>query len=149
MLLSNLVSSFMMPYMASNYHDGVLNVMGESWPLPEALVTAFEMTLEIPQIVYVILTVLYALSLTGVILMWNLRKSGFHYYTLAQLLILLVPALFMGKGHLAIGDVMLTLLFVAYYFFTLKQLGVFSSDNETPASDDSNDDSLVDTEDNL
>jgi hypothetical protein len=46
--------------------------------------------------------------------MWKMRKTGFHVYTLAQLLVLLITAL-LGKAYISMGDVMMTLLFVAFY----------------------------------
>ena len=60
--------------------------------------------------------------------MWNLRRIGFHLYTLSQLLVLVVTVLFLGKEHLLLGDVMFTLLFVIYYYFSLRRLGVFVKD---------------------
>ncbi len=99
---------------------------------PEQLTTAYERMLEVPQLFYAACTVLYALSLTGVILMWKLRKSGFHCYALAQLLLLLVPILFLGRAYLGLGDIMFTLLFVTAYYLLLKSLGVFAPPEERP-----------------
>ena len=99
---------------------------------PEQFVTAYERMLEIPQRFYAGCTVLYALSLMGVILMWKLRKSGFHCYALAQLLLLLLPVLFLGRAYLGLGDIMFTLLFVASYYLLLKSLGVFAPPEENP-----------------
>ena len=108
--------------------------------LPEQMMVAYESILEAPQVFYLLSGVFYGLSLMGAILMWNLNKTGFHCYTLAQLVLLAIPVLFLGKARFAIGDAMLTLLFVAYYFFTLRTLGVFSS--STPSTQDDPQDSL-------
>ena len=102
---------------------------------PEQLTTAYERMLEVPQLFYAASLVLYALSLTGVILMWKLRKSGFHCYALAQLLLLLLPVLFLGRAYLGLGDIMFTLLFVTAYYLLLKSLGVFDSQKEEIPSD--------------
>ena len=112
--------------MQQAYSDGVLSLYGGTFTLPDELVVGFEMILAAPQWYYFLSAVLYAVSLYGVIVMWHLRKTGFHAYTLAQLLLLLLPVLFFGKAQFDIGNLMLTILFVAYYFFTLKNLGVFS-----------------------
>lgn len=89
--------------------------------MPE-LKVSFELMLAVPQVCYLLMAVLYALSLTGVILMMRLRRNGWHAYTLAQLLLLLVPVLFMGRTAFNIGDLMLTLLFAGFYFFTLRDI---------------------------
>lgn len=85
-----------------------------------------------PRLLFIALGVFYGISLWGAIFMWNLKKSGFHAYTLSQLVVLVLPALFMGKAYFGIGDAMLTLLFVAYYYFTLRRLGAFSQDDSQP-----------------
>ena len=65
---------------------------------------------------------LYVLEVLGAALMWRLRWSGFHCYTLARLLLLLLPALFLGRGFVGIGDIMMALLFVAVYYMLMRQL---------------------------
>ena len=59
----------------------------------------------------------------------KLRRSGFHFYAIAQLLMLVLPLLFMGKGFLGLGDVMFTALFLLIYYLQLKSLGAFDGDN--------------------
>ena len=81
---------------------------------------AIERALALPQAFYLASMALYALSLTGVTLMWKLRYAGFHCYTIAQLLLLLVPLVFFGKGALSLGEVMFTALFVFYYWRLMK-----------------------------
>ena len=110
----------------------------DSWRmvLPAEMDVMVEQWMQTPRSFFLVSALLYALSLTGVILMWNLRKSGFHLYTLAQLLILLITVLFLGKEMLGLGNVMFTLLFVVYYYAALRNLGVFQSDRTTSESDD-------------
>lgn len=115
MLLSSLLSALFLPAMAQFLEAG-------SVAMPEEFQVAMEMLLHTPRSFFALSALLYALSLTGVILMWNLRPNGFHCYTLAQILLLILPVLFLGKDRLALGDIMLTALFVGYYYFTLKQI---------------------------
>ena len=65
---------------------------------------------------------LYVLEVLGAALMWRLRWTGFHCYTLARLLLLLLPLLFLGRGFVGLGDVMMALLFVAVYYMLMRQL---------------------------
>lgn len=96
--------------------------------LPDTMKVAFEEMIQTPRTFFMSSALLYAVSLGGVLLMWNLRRIGFHLYTLSQLLVLVVTVLFLGKEHLLLGDVMFTLLFVIYYYFSLRRLGVFVKD---------------------
>ena len=105
---------------------------------------AYDMFFKLPTVYCLLSALLYALSFIGTILMWNLRKSGFHCYTLAQILVLIVTVLFLGKAYLALGNIMITALFIAYYFLHLRQLGAFSPDKDgDAATDDSSSNSAV------
>ncbi len=68
-------------------------------------------------------------SIVGLVLMWRLRKNGFHAYTLSKLLLMLLPLLFLDRSYMGIGDIMIAALFIAYYFFLLKSLGAFGGKN--------------------
>ena len=118
-----------------------------SMTFPSEMTVYIESLLETPRSFFICCALLYGLSLTGVILMWNLRKGGFHLYTLSQLLVLLVTILFLGKERVALGDIMFTILFIAYYYIALRNLGVFSkepvqfddnttNDDNSPAAND-------------
>lgn len=104
--------------------------------LPSEMFTMWERAAAVPRPLYAALAVLSLASVTGCVLMWNLRRSGFHLYTIAQLLMLVLPLLFMGKGYLGLGDLMFTALFVFIYYRQLKQLGAFD-DEPHPAPTDS------------
>lgn len=86
---------------------------------------AMQRLLEVPQWYYLLVAVLDAASIAGLVLMCHLRKSGFHCYTLSKLLLMLMPMLFLGRSHVSIGDMMIAVLVIAYYFFLMKSMGVF------------------------
>ncbi len=98
--------------------------------LPEQFHVMMERMFEVPKSYYPVCGLLYALEVTGAVLMWNLRRSGFHSYALARLLLLLLPLLFLGRGSVAIGDVMFALLFILVYYLLLRQQGVFGAKEE-------------------
>lgn len=131
--LSYALVALVLPQLQELFSSGSLT-------LPEEMMVAFETILKPSRFFYFLMALFYALSLYGAILMWKVRKTGFHCYTLAQLVLLTIPVLFMGKAYFAIGDAMLTLMFVLFYFVTLKSLGAFSSrtddDNAFPSPDD-------------
>jgi hypothetical protein len=69
---------------------------------------------------------LYAASLTGAILMFQLKKTGFYIYATAQILLLFVPAIFLGFNlFVNIGILfssVFTILFIALYAINLKKM---------------------------
>ena len=78
--------------------------------MPEAT-----MLLNAPREFYVISFFLSASSLIGAIMMWNLRKIGFHVYTSAQLIYLVIPLVYFGGDTNPLFNIMLTALFVYLY----------------------------------
>ncbi|MFA9370579.1 MAG: hypothetical protein ACERIH_02630 [Labilibaculum antarcticum] len=70
--------------------------------------------------------ILYAASLTGAILMFQLKKNGFYIYTAAQVLLLFVTPAFIGFNlfvniGMMFGSVF-TILFIALYAINLKKM---------------------------
>lgn len=128
---SYLMMSVGLSSMQAMYNAGALNFPGE-------MTVFIEQLMETPRSFFVVSALLYAMSLGGLALMWNIRKNGFHMYTLAQLLILLVTVLFLGRERLALGDVMLTLLFVIYYFTALRQLDSLKQKEQTEEKNENN-----------
>ena len=64
--------------------------------------------------------VVYAGSVAGALLMWKLRKAGFHVYTISQILLLIAPMYFFRLPGPALADIILTGLFVILYGANLK-----------------------------
>jgi len=63
---------------------------------------------------------LYAVSITGAVMMWGLRKNGFHVYTISQILLILAPMYFFSLPAPSIFDIILSGTFVALYATHLK-----------------------------
>ena len=114
-----LMMGAMLP-MVQNYYAANPSV------LPEQFGAAMERMLEVPRTYYIGCAMLYALEVLGAAFMWTLRPAGFHCYTLARLLLIIVPLLFLGRGFVGIGDVMFAILFIFIYWSLLRQLGAFS-----------------------
>lgn len=127
MLLSTLIMTFFLPMM-----NQLMLTQGSA--IPDEMQVALELALKAPRGYYAISAVLYALSLTGVILMWKMHRNGLHCYTLAQLLLLIIPVAFLGKEFLALGDVMFTIFFVGYYFIAFR--GIESLQSQLASNED-------------
>jgi hypothetical protein len=63
---------------------------------------------------------LYAVSLRGAYLMFNLKRKGFHFYTISQLFILISPMLFIKGFQMPWMTVLLSVLFIFAYSGFLK-----------------------------
>lgn len=75
----------------------------------------------------VLSTILLALlSVTGVWLMWNLKKTGYLFYVTAQLLWTILPLMFLGGNFIAVLSVcvggIFTLAFIILYATQLKRM---------------------------
>ncbi len=63
---------------------------------------------------------LYAASITGVVLMFRLKKNGFHIYTISQILLILAPMYFYHLPAPSVFDIILSGTFVMLYYIHLK-----------------------------
>ena len=102
-------------------------MQGSMQMMPEMFQDTYEMMLAIPVAYYAASAILFALALAGAVLMWRLRGMGFHYYTIAKLLLIGTPLVFIGRQYLNIGDLMMSVLFIVFYYLTLRSLEVFSN----------------------
>ena len=124
-----LMYGMMLPTFKELYANGILR-------FPSEFTVYVEQIFETPRSYYLCCTLLYAMSLAGVIFMWNLHKNGFHLYTLAQLLVLLVTGLFLGREYISLGNIMMTLLFITYYYIAFRNLAKYMPEGETNASEE-------------
>lgn len=75
-----------------------------------------------PRYYFLIISIIQAISLTGAIIMWNLRKVGFHIYTTAQLLLLLVPFFILPGYTVLISEAIITAVFIAAYRLNMYEM---------------------------
>ncbi len=87
----------------------------------EAQKTAIFFTLHLGWGYYLLVFTLAASSLVGAILMWNLKKIGFHMYALSNSLYLLVPMLMLATP-LDWREMALTASFILLYALNLKYM---------------------------
>lgn len=70
---------------------------------------------------YLLILLVTSVSLTGALMMWNLRKNGFHLYTIANIILLYLPVIWFDFS-LNIAEVFFTGIFIAYYAMHLKYM---------------------------
>lgn len=103
-----------LPDIMEQSREMVISMYGESVDVSQALEVQ-------PRAYYLLLTLLYAASVTGAAFMLALRKVGFHTYTIAQALLLVVPVLII-HAPFDFGGLFLTVAFVLLYATFLKQM---------------------------
>ncbi len=64
----------------------------------------------------------FSLSVYGVYLMWNLQMKGFHFYSLAQILLLILPEVYLPFLPFPFLEIALTIVFILLYFKNLKEV---------------------------
>jgi len=63
---------------------------------------------------------LYAVSFAGALLLWRMKKPGFHLYTASQLLLLILPLAFIKGFPMPGASIFMTILFIWGYSGFLK-----------------------------
>jgi hypothetical protein len=58
---------------------------------------------------------LTGLGITGVILMWQMKKSGFYLYSSVKTLNYFLPVLFIGNNHLHFPGLLITSILIILY----------------------------------
>jgi len=101
-------------FLASLFFEEVSNliVRYSSWHSTES----------ISQVYFTVLMALYALSLVGAIRMWKLHKDGFFLYIFAQLIIVLLPAIWIGSHAFSVTNAIFTTVFIVGYSLNYKWL---------------------------
>jgi len=79
-----------------------------------------EMMLSAGRMFFFLNALLYAVSFAGAVLLWRLRKIGFHLYTASQLFLLILPMAYIKGFPMPGTNIFLTILFIWGYSGFLK-----------------------------
>ena len=84
-----------------------------------------EARLAINPIYYLFTALLYVGSLIGVIKMFKLQRTGFHFYSISQMLLLIVTVIYiyskLGSAGF-INEFLMTVMFILIYHLYLKRI---------------------------
>jgi len=76
--------------------------------------------------IYLTVVLLSVIALLGVIMMWQLRRSGFYMYAASRSLIAFVPFIFIGYNLVSllwfISSIIFGILFIVLYSLNLKEM---------------------------
>lgn len=84
-----------------------------------------ETRLSINPIYYLFTALLYVGSLVGVIKLFKLQRTGFHCYSISQMLILIVTVIYIYSKQGSTGffnDFLMTVMFILLYHLYLKRI---------------------------
>jgi len=112
----NLFSSFFIASFFDTFQV-VAEEVGERFGLP-----GMDVFLTATPGFFLVTALLYAGSVTGAIMMWQLRKMGFHIYIIAQILLLIAPMYFLKLQSPSMLDLLISGLFIILYSTQLKQM---------------------------
>ena len=66
--------------------------------------------------------IMYTISFTGVYNMWKLNRIGFHLYTISQIIIIILPSIFIPELDFPIVGLMFTAMFVVLFAANLRYM---------------------------
>jgi len=81
-----------------------------------------EMLLKVNRWFFIFQAIFLSLSLFGAIQMWNLRKFGFHLYAISQIMLLIVPMLFIRGSGETLPQAMVSGIFIFAYASNLRYM---------------------------
>jgi len=112
----NFISSLMIALFYDQFTI-IAESINKSFHLP-----GLEMILEGRSAFFATSALIYMGSLVGAILMWKLKKTGFHIYTIFQFLLIISPMYFFHLSIPSFLDIILSSIFVILYGSNLKYM---------------------------
>jgi multisubunit Na+/H+ antiporter MnhG subunit len=102
-----------------------LSLMQMDEQATQAFWEVLENRLSINPIYYLLTALLYIGSLTGVIKLFKLQRSGFHIYSISQMLLLIVSVIYVYSTQGSAGffnEFLMTVMFILIYHLYLKRI---------------------------
>lgn len=99
------------------YEEGAFDALNGSIEIE-----AIRVFLDVDKQFFLLQGLFYSVSVYGVYLMWNFRKTGFHAYSIAQILILILQKVFIPSLPFPLFPLLLTLTFIILYSKNLSYM---------------------------
>lgn len=114
-LVSNLTMFMLIDTINELYDSGSFSI----W-LDGMNAEAFEILISVDRSFFLAQATVYVLSIFGAYQMWNLKKIGFHFYTIAQIVLIILSRVYMPQLPFPLFEVMISLVFITFYARNLK-----------------------------
>ena len=85
-------------------------------------IEAIEVFLHVDRQFFLFQALLYAGSVLGVYFMWKYQRVGFHIYSIAQILILILQEVFLPSLPFPFFPLLLTITFIVLYYKNLSYM---------------------------
>lgn len=115
--ISNFIMFLTVDMIREAYENGIFDFLDD-----ETMLDAMELMLSANSIFFIFQALLLALSVYGAYLMWNLKKIGFHFYTIAQIVLLIVPQILLSGLPFPTFELIISLIFVTLYAKNLQYM---------------------------
>ncbi|MCX6247773.1 MAG: hypothetical protein NTW10_08580 [Bacteroidetes bacterium] len=93
----------------------IVQEFGKKFNIP-----GIDQLLEARPLFFLVTALFYAGSIVGAILMMQLKKTGFHVYTIFQILLVIAPMYFMHLSSPGFPEMLFSGLFILLYSMNLK-----------------------------
>ena len=117
---TQLFSNLLYAFFYALFHEQVMQAMQEVakiFKLP-----GLDLLRELSPVFFLISGILYAGAFVGAFLMMRLKKTGFHIYTIFQILLFLCQMYFMHQSSPVTGESLFSALFITLYSLNLKSM---------------------------
>ena len=94
-----------------------IKVVSKSFNLP-----GIDLILQTRPLFFGVTSAIYVVSLAGAMVMWQMKKAGFHIYTVSQILLVLAPMYFLQLPAPNMIDVFISGIFILLYSYNLKKM---------------------------
>ena len=113
--LSNTVMFFTLNIVRDYYETGKLDFLAK-----DIDTSALELLLSTNSMYFIAQAFVFAFSFYGVFLMRKLQKTGFHIYTIAQIILLIIPQVFLPELPFPFFELTVSAVFVTLYSKNLQ-----------------------------
>lgn len=114
-LVSNTLMFLTIDVIRTYYENGNFDFLSGTMNLE-----ALELLISVKQSYFLVQAIVFAVSIYGAYLMWNLKKIGFHIYTIAQIMIIILTQVYMPELPFPLFEIMISLVFITFYARNLK-----------------------------
>ncbi len=116
-LLSNTIMFFTIDIIRQYFEAGQFDFLAKDMDI-----SVLEILLSTNASYFLFQAILFTLAGYGAYYMWHLKKLGFHIYTIAQILLLILPQVFLPNLPFPTFELIISLIFITLYSKNLKYL---------------------------
>jgi hypothetical protein len=116
-LLSNSIMFMTIDIIREYYKNGMFDFLAEDMDIG-----VLEILFSINASYFIFQAALFSLTIYGTYLMWNLKKYGFHIYAIAQILLLILPQVFLPSLPFPTFELIVSLIFITLYAKNLQYM---------------------------